>query len=451
MSEFYMIPVGKLKHHPENPRLDLGDLTELTESIRANGVLQNLTVVPSETEKDTYLVVIGNRRMEAAKKAGLAEVPCVISFMNHKEQIATMLEENMQRSDLTVYEQAQGYQMMMDLGFSAKEISMKTGFSETTVGRRLKMAELDKKIFEKACAKQITIDDLDKLGKIKSVKERNALLKEFGENNFNWAVNRALQTQKAHEMRPEAMKRIREANLEKLADNERYSSKYNKMYNATLRLYDWDGKAEFVPKVKQGDKLFYTADETMIEFYVKEAKKKAEPVRKTPEEIEREKQIELAWKTADRITKTAAEMRDEFVQGLTVKPSNAMQMLRWTLIAAMSDMMDHNYSTGTNLKKALEIEGTYRWDYVDGIEKEMMKIPQSDWPGYIQVLFEGIPEKIEDYESFATGYRKALPKYQRNTRLEQCYKWLTEFGYQMSEEEIQMMAGTHPVFQEVIK
>ena len=136
MNMIEMIPIGELMHHPENPRLDLGDLTELTESIRQNGVMQNLTVVPSETEKDRYLVVIGNRRMEAAKAAGLTELPCVVSFMNHKDQIATMLMENMQRADLTVYEQAQGFQMMMDLGFMPEEIEKKTGFSETTVRRR---------------------------------------------------------------------------------------------------------------------------------------------------------------------------------------------------------------------------------------------------------------------------------------------------------------------------
>lgn len=64
------IRIEKLQHHPENPRMDLGDLSELTESIRENGVLQNLTVIPAEAG-DTYLVVIGNRRLEAAKNAGL--------------------------------------------------------------------------------------------------------------------------------------------------------------------------------------------------------------------------------------------------------------------------------------------------------------------------------------------------------------------------------------------
>ena len=103
MKNIVWIPVYQLSHHPENPRKDLGDLTELTESIKQNGIMQNLTVVPEDGQKEQYLVVIGNRRMEAAKLAGLEALPCVISDMDHKTQISTMLMENMQRQDLTVY------------------------------------------------------------------------------------------------------------------------------------------------------------------------------------------------------------------------------------------------------------------------------------------------------------------------------------------------------------
>lgn len=106
MNEITMIPVGLLEHHPENPRKDLGDLTELTASIKKNGIMQNLTVI-ADPETSKYLVVIGNRRLEAAKAAGLIQLPCVVKDLDHKEQISTMLEENMQRQDLTVYEQAQ--------------------------------------------------------------------------------------------------------------------------------------------------------------------------------------------------------------------------------------------------------------------------------------------------------------------------------------------------------
>lgn len=119
MAEIKYIPVSKLWRHPDNPRKDLGDVTELAESIKVNGVLQNLTVVPligeitKKWDGESYRVIIGHRRLAAAKLAGLEELPCVVVEMSEREQLSTMLTENMQRSDLTVYEQAQGFQMML--------------------------------------------------------------------------------------------------------------------------------------------------------------------------------------------------------------------------------------------------------------------------------------------------------------------------------------------------
>lgn len=153
------IPVNEITAHPNNPRKDLGDLTELSESIRKNGVLQNLTVVPNADENSGYTAVIGHRRLEASKMAGLEAVPCVISHLTEQEQVRTMLMENMQRSDLTVYEQAQGFQMMMDLGDTAEAIADKTGFSASTVRRRLKLLELDKEKFAAASERGATLMD----------------------------------------------------------------------------------------------------------------------------------------------------------------------------------------------------------------------------------------------------------------------------------------------------
>ena len=482
MNTIEMIPVEQLHHHPENPRLDLGDLTELAESIRANGVMQNLTVVrghrmskgewvaaaraegadkasaeasydPESAEvSDGYTVVIGNRRMEAAKMDGLAEVPCVVSDMDHRTQISTMLMENMQRADLTVYEQAQGFQMMMDLGFTPKEIGEKTGFGETTVRRRLKMAELDGKILQNAVGKQITMDDLDRLAKIDSVKQRNALLKKYGENNYSWDVTRAIQVQDSAKRKKAARQMLQDAQIRQLPDKDRYSyGKYRELYGDKCRLYEWDGKKNFIPKVKEGT-LFYIEDDTSISFYLQEPKKKNEAQeKKTQAEVEKEKQIALAWKTVDRIAETSMDMRSEFAQGLTVKPSNAMQMLRWAIIGAMSDMIDHNYNNYTGLKELFELDGAYKWDQVDALEKAIMEMSQSEWPLMILGLFDGWSKERKDAEKFTNSYRKDFPKWQRNTRLEQCYKWLTEFGYQMSDEEIQMMSGTHPVFQTEVK
>ena len=108
------IAIEQLDIHPQNVRKVYTDIDELAESIKARGVMQNLTVVPNPDKKDHYLVVIGNRRLTAARKAGLKTMPCSVVEMTEKEQISTMLLENMQRSDLSVSEQAQGFQLMLD-------------------------------------------------------------------------------------------------------------------------------------------------------------------------------------------------------------------------------------------------------------------------------------------------------------------------------------------------
>lgn len=78
MNEIAMISIDKLRHHPQNPWKSIGDVTELAESIKAKGILQNLTVVQCPSVLGEYWVVIGNRRLEAAKRAGVKELPCLI-------------------------------------------------------------------------------------------------------------------------------------------------------------------------------------------------------------------------------------------------------------------------------------------------------------------------------------------------------------------------------------
>jgi len=444
MNEIVNLKIENLKHHPENPRKDLGDLTELTESIRKNGIMQNLTVVFDDLQgSGKYLVVIGNRRMEAAKLAGLDMLPCVISDMDHRTQIATMLEENMQRSDLTVYEQAQGFQMMMDLGFKPEEISEKTGFSETTVRRRLKMAELDKKKLQQAVGMQITMDDLDKLGQIEDIKKRNELLEKYGENNFDWMVNAAIKKQKADKVKPKAMKLIEEAKVKPIPEKDRYSlyGKYESKTGWRIELDKWDGKSNIIPKTD--GELYYRENGTDIEIYQKVKKQKAEPVKKTPEELEEEKRIDLAWRTVERVQKTAREMRLAFAKKMKVTPTNAMEMLQWALIAATVMTMGYN-QPDTTLRKMAGLETVYSIpDRERDLFKYMHSLPQSRWPELIFLLFEGEEKNSGGY---AYGSKTQMPNWQDCPRINFCYQWLKHFGYKISDEEEQMQDGTHPVF-----
>lgn len=83
-TKIVMLPAECLEHHPENPRKEIGDIAELTDSIKANGILQNLTVVPKLDDEGKYLVVIGNRRYEAGLGAGLTEFLRYLRYGPHE-------------------------------------------------------------------------------------------------------------------------------------------------------------------------------------------------------------------------------------------------------------------------------------------------------------------------------------------------------------------------------
>ena len=102
LNTIHMISIKDLYPHPQNPRKKLGDITELSESIRKNGIMQNLTVVNGHSKGKQwvpggYTIIIGHRRCAAAREAGLKEVPCTIADLDEREQLCTMMEENMQR------------------------------------------------------------------------------------------------------------------------------------------------------------------------------------------------------------------------------------------------------------------------------------------------------------------------------------------------------------------
>lgn len=207
-NQIVMLSVDSLREHPDNPRKDLGDLEELSNSIRENGVFQNLTVVPTEetggsVEDKPYTIIIGHRRTAAAKKAGVKELPCVIAHMSKEEQLSTMLSENLHRSDLTVYEQARTFaQLKFDFGMSDSEIAKKSGFSKSTIKSRLGIAKLDGKKIKKAEKNgvQISLEDLKKLEKIESVETRNELLGEIGGYNFDWKLRRAEESEQSERL-----------------------------------------------------------------------------------------------------------------------------------------------------------------------------------------------------------------------------------------------------------
>ena len=137
-----MIPVEKLEPNPEQPRTEFGDLTELTASIAEKGVLEPLLVKPNRLT-GRWMIIAGERRWRSAQKAGLKEVPCVEMEVDEGTVAEIALIENMQRKDLTVWEEADGLLALCDrFGYTHDDVARKVGKSRSTVTEAMAIARI---------------------------------------------------------------------------------------------------------------------------------------------------------------------------------------------------------------------------------------------------------------------------------------------------------------------
>lgn len=137
-----MISLDRIDPNPEQPRTDFGDLSELTASIADKGVLEPLLVKPSK-QTGRWMIIAGERRFRAARAAGLKEVPCVEMEVDEQTVAEIALIENMQRKDLTVWEEADGLLALCDnFGYTHEEVARKLGKSRSTVTEALSIAAI---------------------------------------------------------------------------------------------------------------------------------------------------------------------------------------------------------------------------------------------------------------------------------------------------------------------
>ena len=443
------MPIEYLVPHPQNPRKDLGNLEELTASIKENGIYQNLTVIPVNEavpgEEPKYMVVIGHRRLEAAKRAGLQEVPCaIVRGMSETRQLQTMLLENMQRSDLTVYEQAQGFQQLLDFGMDIEDISQQSGFSKSTIRRRLEIAKLDQnKLKEISSTRQLSLKEFDELAKIKNMEARNEVMEKIGTNDFALAVKRAMDKEKLADNMPVFLADMERLGIKKFPDSaNKYSSKYRRI--GSLDLYEYEVTKDKIPKKTEG--LYYEASYPRnVEFYVKETKK-AKIIKKSAKELEKEKRIKEAWFKVDAMAATHYELRKAFVENLkgTAKQREAVYMGAYSLIVLRSIA----YMSCGDISKEAGVDDKY---FDPRRDEKAVKLAYESYDN-TQKCIEVIYKLFNDNEKefYANGYRAGYPEYKFNPRLEAMYHWLTKLGYQMSSEEKLIAAGTHEIFQQNI-
>ena len=440
--EIVYLKTESLRPHPQNPRLNLGDLTELSGSIRQRGIMQNLTVVPAED--GMYTVIIGHRRLAAAKLAGLEEVPCIIAEMSPEDQFRTMMIENMQRADLTNLEQADGFQMMLDFGDSKASISEQTGFSRSTIDRRLKLREFDRKKIEAAEMRGGTIFDYMKIAEIKDEDARNKLLDVVGTPDFQ----NQLKTEQNIQIKAEDSARIMEVvkifAKELKNSNDRWNSKYERIAN-----YKLGAEPPCDVKIPEGKgPFFYWETSWDIEIYA--------PAKKQAKEKKNKKQLELEhWQREQKgilkdIAQRHKQLRDDFIERMTEGKLN--QDKRYMAVIEMAARCFSPISTfdfdrhfdRERIEKAFGIEwkNDSYWA-ASAEEKDAAELKTLEAP--VRLLFLEIITGIESngsefwFEKYPSGFETDKRKIKK---LKAYYGFLERLGYEISEEERQSMDGT---------
>ena len=144
------IEIDKIEPNPYQPRREFECLDELAESIRQNGILQPLTV---RKENNRFQLVAGERRLRAAKLAGMTSVPCILVEMTGRNSAVMALIENIQRQDLSVFDEAEAIAKLIDYyGMTQEDAAVKLGKSQSTIANKLRLLKLSepvrKKIYE---------------------------------------------------------------------------------------------------------------------------------------------------------------------------------------------------------------------------------------------------------------------------------------------------------------
>ena len=187
-NEIKLINPSLIDPHPDNPRKNIGDVTDLAASIKANGLLSPLSVVPNGSR---YRVIAGHRRLAACKQAGTGAIPCFVLQLDPLQQLEAMVTENTQREQLTVLEEADAIQGMLDLGATTAGVAHRLGRSADYVRDRAKAASIDNEVrATRDDFSQLTIGQLVAIARYDGQPDRQKeLAQAAGTPNFDYVLH----------------------------------------------------------------------------------------------------------------------------------------------------------------------------------------------------------------------------------------------------------------------
>ena len=179
-NQIKLINTSLIDPHPDNPRKNIGDVTDLAASIKANGLLTPLSVV---SNGERYMVIAGHRRLAACKQAGIGAVPCFVLDLDPLQQLEAMVTENCQREQLTVLEEADAIQGMLALGATTAGVAHRLGRSVDYVRDRAKVAGIKTEV-------RATRDDFGQISIDGRPDLQKCLAQAAGTSNFDYTLSR---------------------------------------------------------------------------------------------------------------------------------------------------------------------------------------------------------------------------------------------------------------------
>ncbi len=152
-----MLPIEKIRPNPDQPRKALGSLRELADSIREKGVLEPL-LVRYVSREEAYYIISGERRYHAAREAGLRELPCIEKMADDAETLELALIENLQRKDLTPFEEADGlHRLAEQFDYTHEEIAKRIGKARSSVTETLTLRTIPEMLRRECLEKGIAV------------------------------------------------------------------------------------------------------------------------------------------------------------------------------------------------------------------------------------------------------------------------------------------------------
>lgn len=180
------LDIDVIDPNPEQPRKTFNkeSISQLAQSIRDQGVLQPLLVVPRSNGR--YRIIAGERRYRASREAGLKTVPCVIRDMDVLQQMEVALIENLQREDLNPLDAAQGIRaLMQQCGYTQEKVSLRLGKSRSNVANLLRLLTLPEEVSVMVRDGQLSAGHARVLAGIASDSEKIALAKRVVEEDLS--------------------------------------------------------------------------------------------------------------------------------------------------------------------------------------------------------------------------------------------------------------------------